>query len=74
MLDKGLPKDLSHELSLLTLSEQVEACCAIAREKLERGDYDEGCAALRQWWTVGKWPKHSGLNDRAAAIAPNHDR
>ena len=51
----------------MNLSEQVKACCTIAREKLEAGDYDEGCAALQRWWTVGEWPTHSGLEDRAAA-------
>lgn len=51
----------------LTISEQVKACCTIAREKLEAGQYDAGCNALQQWWTIGEWPKHSGLDDRAAA-------
>ncbi len=51
----------------LTLSEQVQACCAVAREKIEAGDYDLGCAELQQWWTIGEWPKHAGLEDRAAA-------
>lgn len=32
-----------NESSSLTVSEQVKACCTIAREKLEAGDYDEGC-------------------------------
>ena len=26
-----------------------------------------GCAALNQWWTIGEWPKHGGLEDGAAA-------
>ncbi len=56
-----------NESSTLTISEQVKACCTIAREKLEAGDYDEGCAALQRWWTVGEWPKHSGLEALAAA-------
>jgi signal transduction histidine kinase/FixJ family two-component response regulator len=51
----------------LTLSEQVQTCCAIAREKLELGDYDAGCAALQQWWRVGEWPKQAGLSQSAAA-------
>jgi signal transduction histidine kinase/FixJ family two-component response regulator len=55
------------ESSPLTLSEQVEACCVLARERLETGDYDLGCAALQKWWTMGESPKHSGLTDRAAA-------
>jgi signal transduction histidine kinase/predicted negative regulator of RcsB-dependent stress response/ActR/RegA family two-component response regulator len=51
----------------LTPSEQVLACCAIAREKLEVGDYDSGCAALQPWWTLGEWPHQSGLSNLAAA-------
>src|SRR5689334_432853 len=51
----------------LTKSEQVLACCAIAREKLEAGDYDAGCAALQSWWKLGEWPSHSGLSNSAAA-------
>lgn len=55
------------ETSPLTPSEQVAACCAIAHERLEAGQYDAGCAALQQWWTPGEWPVHSGLDDHAAA-------
>ncbi|MGH9871150.1 MAG: ATP-binding protein [Pyrinomonadaceae bacterium] len=55
------------EHSPLSLSEQVQACCATARERLEAGDYDLGCAILQQWWTIGEWPRHSGMDDHAAA-------
>ncbi len=51
----------------LDTSEQVEACCTIAREKLEAGDYDEGCMVLRQWWIIGKWPNLKDLTQSAAA-------
>src|SRR5215208_3988919 len=51
----------------LSPSEHVQACCAAAQERLEGGDYDLGCAALQQWWKIGEWPTHSGLEDRAAA-------
>jgi signal transduction histidine kinase/FixJ family two-component response regulator len=51
----------------LTLSEQVQASCIIARESLEIGDYDAGCAALQPWWTIGEWPKQVGLSQLAAA-------
>ena len=51
----------------LTRSEQVLACCAIAREKLEAGDYDAGCAALEPWWSLGQWPCQAGLSNSAAA-------
>ncbi|MEP6817922.1 MAG: ATP-binding protein [bacterium] len=55
------------ENSRATLSEQVLQCCNTAREKLEVGDYDAGCAALHPWWTVGEWPKQTGLSQVAAA-------
>src|SRR5258708_3221471 len=55
------------EPSPLTLSERVEACCAVARKKLEAGDYDAGCAALQPWWTLGEWPRPGGLSYQAMA-------
>ena len=51
----------------LTESEQVKACCIIAGEQLEKGNYDAGCGALRRWWELGAWPKHHGLATDAAA-------
>jgi len=51
----------------LNPSEQVLACCSLAREKLEVGDYDAGCAALKPWWRLGAWPQQSGLNGLASA-------
>src|SRR5882724_9623875 len=53
--------------SPLSLSEQVQACCTIAREQLEAGDYDAGCSVLQEWWTIGEWPKQTGLSQLAAA-------
>jgi signal transduction histidine kinase/ActR/RegA family two-component response regulator len=67
MTDKRIQTNTNSELSPLTLSEQVEACCIIAREKLERGDYEAGCATLRDWWTIGEWPRQDGLSQLAAA-------
>jgi signal transduction histidine kinase/ActR/RegA family two-component response regulator len=58
---------LSIEPSPLTPCEQVQACCAIAREKIEVGDYDAGCAVLQSWWTLGEWPRPSGLSYYAMA-------
>jgi signal transduction histidine kinase/ActR/RegA family two-component response regulator len=55
------------ETRSLTLSEEVQVCCTIAREKLEAGDYDAGCTALRRWWKTGDWPSQQGLSQRAAA-------
>jgi signal transduction histidine kinase/ActR/RegA family two-component response regulator/predicted negative regulator of RcsB-dependent stress response len=54
-------------MSPVTQSEEVLACCAVAREKLAVGDYDAGCAALEPWWTFGEWPRPSALSDSAAA-------
>lgn len=42
-------------------NERVMACCILAWEKIEIGDYDGGCMLLNSWWTVGDWPNHSGL-------------
>ena len=53
--------------SALTVSEQVQACCVIAREQLEKGNYDGGCASLRPWWTLSEGPRHDGLTSHAAA-------
>jgi signal transduction histidine kinase/ActR/RegA family two-component response regulator len=50
----------------LNETERVLACCTIAREKLEVGDYDGGCAVLAPWWQVGEWPNQSGLDQHAA--------
>ena len=55
------------EAPSLTASEQVLACCAIAKGKLEVGDYDSGCAALERWWTLGQWPRQTGLTGVATA-------
>ncbi len=56
-----------HRASLLSDSESARACCVIAREKLENGDYDAGLAALQPWWAIGKWPVHLGLSTDTAA-------
>ena len=50
----------------LNETETVLACCTIAREKLEVGDYDGGCAVLAPWWHVGEWPNQAGLDQLVA--------
>src|SRR5262245_10433162 len=57
----------SFDTSMRTLSEEVQACCALAREKLEAGDYEAGCAVLEPWWQLGEWPRHRGLDGLASA-------
>ncbi|HEY6118652.1 MAG TPA: ATP-binding protein [Pyrinomonadaceae bacterium] len=51
----------------LTLSERVHACCTVAKEQLDVGDFEAGCSALKKWWTLGGWPKLDGLTRTAAA-------
>jgi signal transduction histidine kinase/ActR/RegA family two-component response regulator len=50
----------------LSDTERVLASCTIAREKIEVGDYDAGCAVLAPWWSIGDWPNQSGLDPLAA--------
>src|ERR1051325_9473056 len=54
-------------LNSLCESERVLACCTIAREKIEIGDYDAGCAVLAPWWKLGERPNQKGLDRPAAA-------
>ncbi|MFN2533275.1 MAG: ATP-binding protein [Pyrinomonadaceae bacterium] len=51
---------------LLDPSENVRACCTIAREQIEVGNYDAACAVLQLWWTPGNWPILSTLGVNAA--------
>ena len=60
-------KSIQPKYPPLTLSEQVLECCALARKKLEIGDYDAGCTALRPWWNLAEWPQHHALSNEAAA-------
>lgn len=53
--------------SKLTPSDQVHACCSMARKKLELGDYDAGIAELKRWWSLDEWPRQEGLGSWAAA-------
>jgi len=49
------------------VSERVLTYCALARQKVESGDYDAGCAVLGPWWRLGEWPNQVGLTREAAA-------
>ena len=55
-----------HGSDALTETEHVLACCTIAREKLEIGDYEGGCAVLSPWWEFGAWPSQTGLDQLTA--------
>ncbi|HET6976790.1 MAG TPA: ATP-binding protein [Pyrinomonadaceae bacterium] len=54
-------------LDVLGESERLLASCAIAREKIEIGNYDEGCTVLSPWWNLGEWPNQQGLTEDGAA-------
>jgi signal transduction histidine kinase/ActR/RegA family two-component response regulator len=58
---------LETELESLGEDERALACCTIAREKIEIGDYDAGCMVLAPWWKLGYWPNQKGLGQLAAA-------
>ena len=55
------------QLGSLNSTEQVLACCTIAREKIQIGDYEGGCSALAGWWSFGQWPDQRGLEQLGAA-------
>src|SRR5215204_1624168 len=64
---KNMNLVLGTGLESLGESERVLACCTIAREKIEIGDYDAGCTILVPWWKFGEWPNQQGLGRLAAA-------
>jgi hypothetical protein len=51
----------------LTVSEQVQVYCAIAREQVDVGNYEASCKVLQRWWEFGNWPKLDGLNQQCCA-------
>jgi len=51
----------------LTLSEQVQVYCAIAREQIDIGNYDAACQILRPWWQFGDWPLLERLDQKSCA-------
>jgi DNA-binding winged helix-turn-helix (wHTH) protein/Tfp pilus assembly protein PilF len=50
-----------------TASEQVQVCCAIAREQIDIGNYTGACRMIAPWWTFGDWPTLNDLNHRSSA-------
>ncbi len=51
----------------LTPSEEVQIFCAIAREQIDVGNYEAGCAVLHRRWTLGEWPTLEGLSTESSA-------
>ena len=63
---KNIRRIAGSQVPSLVESEMVLSCCAIARQKIEMGDYNAGCSAVAPWWNIGEWPNQSGLNQKAA--------
>jgi tetratricopeptide (TPR) repeat protein len=51
----------------LTPAEEVQILCSVARDQVAIGNYEAARLILRQWSTLGKWPKLDSLNGYAAA-------
>ena len=62
------PNCVEHsESDELAENDRVLACCRIARERIEVGDYDGGCSVLAPWWRLGHWPNQENLDGIAVA-------
>lgn len=51
----------------LTLAEEVQVFCTVAREQIEAGNFEAACVVLQRWWTIGEWPKVEGLEPHSSA-------
>jgi DNA-binding winged helix-turn-helix (wHTH) protein/tetratricopeptide (TPR) repeat protein len=51
----------------LTLNEEVQVFCAIAREQMDVGNYEAARLVLSPWWSVGSWPKLIGMDSKSCA-------
>jgi TolB-like protein/Tfp pilus assembly protein PilF len=51
----------------LPSNEEVQVFCAIAREQIDVGNYEAACLVLKRWWTLGSWPRLSGLDSKSCA-------
>jgi len=51
----------------LTLSEQIQVFCAVAREQIDCGNYGAAYAVLKPFWELGTWPNLDGLQASSRA-------
>lgn len=52
----------------LSVSDRVERCCDIAKEFENRGEFDQACKVLSDYWPrIGELPKLKGLESSTAA-------
>ena len=51
----------------ITLSEDVQIACIIARDQVEVGNIDAAYLMLHRWYTLGAWPRVEGLSPQLTA-------
>jgi TolB-like protein len=49
-----------------TPAEEIQVFCTVARDQIEAGNYEGGCQILKQWWSLGEWPRLDGLSSYSA--------
>ena len=66
-LSSALIKPTQFFSATLSPDEKAQVFCTMTREQIEVGNYDAGYLLLRDWWTLGEWPKIHGLSSYSAA-------
>jgi DNA-binding winged helix-turn-helix (wHTH) protein/tetratricopeptide (TPR) repeat protein len=61
------PKRFIHLRFGLTLSEEIQISCAIARDQIQVGNYRASELMLQKWWKLGERPRLDGLSEYSAA-------
>lgn len=51
----------------LTLAEEVQISCLVAREQIAAGNFQAACLVLKKWYTIGQWPSLEGLSPQSFA-------
>jgi tetratricopeptide (TPR) repeat protein len=61
----AVPDQVSH--LQLTPNEDIQICCAIAREQIDIGNYEAASEVLKSRWVYGEWPRLIGLTQQSCA-------
>jgi len=72
---KGLEEDLNASRGLaltdsfraLSLAEEVQIACVVARGQVEVGNIDAAYLMLKRWYRLGEWPRLGGLSPQLSA-------
>ena len=51
----------------LTLAEEIQVSCLIAREQIVLGNFEAARLVLKKWYTVGQWPELEKLSPHSFA-------